>query len=116
MKGITAKMMLEIQIRAACEKNGCFMLTEFCFAKPARRWRFDYVPSPLKIGIEFEGGVFGNGAHTRGKHYSEDCDKYNYAARLGWKVYRFTAKMMDDAAATMDFLEAAIREEMEREK
>lgn len=55
-----------------------------------RKWRFDYAIVHKKIAFEFEGGVFTSGGHTRGAVYSDNCDKYNEAQRMGWKVYRFT--------------------------
>ena len=42
-----------------------------------------------KIAVEVEGGMWSGGAHNRGKKYQEDCEKYNEATRLGWRVYRF---------------------------
>ena len=42
------------------------------------------------LAIEVEGGIWTNGAHSRGKHYNSDCDKYNNATLMGWSVLRFT--------------------------
>ena len=57
---------------------------------PGRKWRIDFAIVKLKIGIEIEGGVWSNGAHTRGKGFIEDMEKYNAAATLGWVILRFT--------------------------
>ena len=57
---------------------------------PGRRWRIDFAIVDLKIGIEIEGGVWTNGAHTRGKGFIEDMEKYNAAVTLGWVILRFT--------------------------
>jgi len=54
-----------------------------------RRWRFDYAFPEVKVAIELEGGVWSNGAHTRGKHYISDMEKYNSAVELGWVVLRY---------------------------
>jgi len=62
---------------------------EFRF-HPVRRWRFDYAWPDRKIAVEQEGGIWINGAHNRGVHYSSDMQKYNFAARMGWQVYRFS--------------------------
>ena len=59
---------------------------------PTRNFRFDLALPLFKIAIEYEGGVFINGGHSRGKAYSINCDKYNLAADDGWLVYRFTVK------------------------
>lgn len=57
-----------------------------------RRFRFDLALPIYKIAIEFEGGVFSKGGHTRGMVYTSNCDKYNLANDYGWKVYRYTVK------------------------
>lgn len=64
-----------------------------------RLWRFDFQWPMLKIALEFEGAIFAGGRHTRGSGFDKDCDKYNEATRLGWKVYRVTAPMMKDGRA-----------------
>ena len=59
-----------------------------------RRWRFDYAFPEYKIALEIEGGVWINGRHTRGKGYINDCEKYNRATILGWKVLRIVPNML----------------------
>jgi hypothetical protein len=59
-----------------------------------RKWRFDAAVVGLKVGFEIEGGIYIRGAHTRGQHYESDMEKYNTAAALGWKVWRFTPKQV----------------------
>ena len=76
------------------------MEKEYVF-HPTRKWRFDFADPDYKIAIECEGGTWVKGAHTRGKHFESDCEKYNEAARLGWRVFRFTTDMIrDDRAVT----------------
>lgn len=58
---------------------------------PKRKWRFDFSIVDLKIGIEIEGGIWMKGSHTRMHGYQDDCNKYNEAQALGWKVFRFTS-------------------------
>jgi very-short-patch-repair endonuclease len=55
-----------------------------------RRWRFDYAFVPEGVAVEIEGGVYSGGGHTRGKHYQSDCEKYNTATLMGWRVLRYT--------------------------
>lgn len=55
---------------------------------PTRRWKFDFAWPELKIAVEVEGGVWSSGRHTRGAGFIADCEKYNEAARLGWRVFR----------------------------
>ncbi len=55
-----------------------------------RRFRFDIALPKNKIAVEFEGGVFTGGRHTRGKGYANDAKKYNLAVMHGWKLLRYT--------------------------
>jgi hypothetical protein len=66
-----------------------------------RRWRFDIALVGLirKYGFEIEGGLYVKGAHVRGQHYESDMEKYNTAAALGWKVFRFTPKQVLNGTA-----------------
>lgn len=63
---------------------------------PTRRFRFDYAYTDQKIAIEIEGltrpGV--KSRHTDNNGYKADCEKYNEAAALGWRVFRFTQDML----------------------
>lgn len=79
----------------ATGKTKIFSIAGFDFVMeykfhPVRKWRFDYALLEHKIAIEIEGGIWNNGAHVRGKHYSSDMEKYNQAQILGWKVLRYT--------------------------
>lgn len=60
---------------------------------PTRKWRFDFAIPNKMIAIEYE-GIFGGGKsrHTSVNGYTGDTEKYNEAAKLGWKVLRYTAK------------------------
>ncbi len=60
---------------------------EFKFS-PSRKWRFDFAYPDLKIAIEIEGGVWARGRHTRPQGFIDDCEKYNAAVLLGWRVLR----------------------------
>lgn len=75
---------------------------------PDRRWRFDFAFLQVRLAIECEGGTWTRGRHTRGAGFRGDCEKYNEAAILGWRVLRFTAGMIDDARATMDAIARAL--------
>lgn len=55
-----------------------------------RRFRFDAALPAHHIAIEYEGGTYTNGRHTRGKGYANDCKKYTMAAMEGWTLLRFT--------------------------
>ncbi|MFQ5343364.1 MAG: hypothetical protein ACE5F6_17625 [Anaerolineae bacterium] len=78
-----------------------------------RRWRFDFAWPEHKIAVEAEGGTWSRGRHTRGKGFEADCEKYNTATYLEWRVFRFTAAMIRDGTA-VDFLERVFRTETEQ--
>jgi hypothetical protein len=64
--------------------------SEILFAKEhGRKWSADFGIPKAKILFEIEGGLYG-GRHTSPTGYIEDCDKYNQAQMLGYKVFRFS--------------------------
>lgn len=66
---------------------------------PTRKWRFDYAWIPQAVAVECEGGVWSGGRHTRGGGFIKDMEKYNEAARLGWRVFRFTPRQLKTGEA-----------------
>lgn len=80
--------------------------TEHAFAVSiGRQWRFDIAWPSRKVAVEIEGGIFGKGsgensvpcptckqtpkgAHGTVSGILRDCEKYNAAVLLGWRVYR----------------------------
>lgn len=63
---------------------------------PERKWRFDFAWPSIRVAVEYEGGIFrqyegAQGAHGSSFSYTKDCDKYNAATVLGWRVIRVTA-------------------------
>jgi len=90
------------------QKTGLDVVTEFHFAKP-RKYRFDFAIVKYRIAIEIEGGTRKKqtevrkckcgkihtfsayyGRHNSPEGYKKDCEKYNLAAVLNWKVLRYT--------------------------
>ena len=81
---------------------------EVCFAKHmGRRWRFDFAWPGEKLAVEVEGGTWARGRHTRGDGFEKDCEKYNTAVLLGWRVLRFTAGQVESGEA-LGFITKAI--------
>lgn len=66
---------------------------------PKRRWRFDFAWADRMVAIEVEGGSFAAGRHVRPTGFEDDCEKYNSASLLGWRVLRVTSKMVKDGRA-----------------
>ena len=62
-------------------------------------WRWDFAWPDQKLAVECEGGVYSRGRHVRGRGFEEDCRKYNAAVTLGWRLLRFTARMVEDGTA-----------------
>ena len=63
----------------------------FC---PTRKWRFDYAHVPTHLAFELEGGVWTRGRHLRPTGFIKDCEKYNEALLLGWRVFRIPAPLL----------------------
>jgi len=76
-------------ISSALDMLGVDHVREYKFLHD-RRFRFDIAIPGEMVAVEFEGGVFTSGRHTRGKGYSRDAKKYNLAVRHGWRLFRYT--------------------------
>lgn len=75
---------------------------------PKRKWPFDFAWLDLMVAVEIEGGHW-HGRHTRGKGFVDDCEKYNAATALGWRVLRFTSVDLDKRSRIITPLVATIR-------
>ncbi len=64
-----------------------------------RRWRFDFAWPDLMIAVECEGHGGKKSRHLTYLGYTNDCEKYNEAAIMGWKVLRFTGPMIKSGEA-----------------
>lgn len=78
--------------------GGPELVTEYRFAPP-RRFRFDYALPAIRLAVEIEGGTWRGGRHVRPATYAKDCEKYNLATALGWRVFRLTVEMVRDEPA-----------------
>lgn len=88
--GVPAGMTDDAVFRALLKAKGLpEPEAEYRFAPP-RKWRFDYAWPAKLVALEVEGGVWTRGRHTRGSGFLKDMEKYNHAARSGWRVLRVT--------------------------
>ena len=92
MKG-SADLLL-FQMQAVGLKPEC----EYRF-HPTRKWRSDFAFPHQRVLVEFEGGVYTQGRHSRGRGFEKDCEKYNAAALMGYHVLRFTASQVKSGNA-----------------
>lgn len=95
---------LWFHLRAA-NLDGLFR-REFRFSS-TRKWRFDFACPQKLIAIECEGATWAAGRHNRGGGFEKDCEKYAEAALMGYRVFRFTRKMIEDGRA-LDYIEKAL--------
>jgi len=60
-----------------------------------RKWRFDFSWPDIMLALEYDGitGCY-RSRHTTVKGFTNDCEKLNEAAILGWMVIRVTAPLM----------------------
>lgn len=70
-------------------------VTEYRF-HPSRRWRFDFAWPKLRLAVEIEGGLYHGrgGGHVSVNGFIGDCEKYNAATLLGWRVLRYTERCL----------------------
>jgi len=73
---------------------------------PVRKWRFDMCWKNIMLAVEVEGGTWTGGRHTNPAGFEKDCQKYNNAALLGWRVMRFTSGMVRSGEAVKMIEEA----------
>ena len=91
---------MALHIRALRQDNPSVQkpVREYRF-HPLRRWRFDFAWPNELIAIEVEGGSWQYGRHNRASGFELDCEKYNAAALMGWRVFRFTGAMVHNGRA-----------------
>lgn len=68
---------------------------------PGRLYRFDRAwPDHGMVAVEIQGGLWVNGAHSRGSGVERDCVKLSIAAALGWRVLPISRAMIESGQAT----------------
>jgi hypothetical protein len=74
----------------------------------ARRWKFDFAIPLYKWAFEYEGIYSAKSRHTTMSGYSKDTVKYNKAALLGWKVFRYTSMTYKNMAQDLEDLKLTL--------
>ncbi len=106
MTQITPKMEFEALILDALPRDDSMtapLVPEYKFHKH-RRWAFDFALPRYRVAFEYEGifytkGGSGKSRHLTPKGFTDDCEKYNWAALMGWKVIRITPIMVQKGIA-----------------
>lgn len=62
---------------------------------PVRRWRWDACWPDRRLAVEFHGGVYSGGRHTRGAGFEADQEKFATAAVVGWRLIPVTTKQLN---------------------
>jgi very-short-patch-repair endonuclease len=102
MSQSNAELLLAVQL----EQAGIPFEREYRFAPP-RRWRSDFRLAQLnyfsprnELLIEIDGGSWlPKGRHTTGSGFEKDAEKLNAAAELGYRVLRYTPRMIESGEA-----------------
>lgn len=66
---------------------------------PGRQYRFDRSWPDQMCAVEIQGGLWVNGAHSRGSGVERDCMKLSLAAALGWRVLPISRAMIESGEA-----------------
>lgn len=91
------------------EQNFPDLEKEVMFAPP-RRFRADYFIPSLNVLIEYE-GVFmtQKSRHTSVVGYTNDCEKYNLAQKLGFTIFRYTAMNYQNVLEDLKYLKNSLK-------
>jgi len=58
--------------------------------RQAKTYNLDFAWPELLFAVEIQGGTYRNGAHSRGKGYSEDRKRIRDLRFMGWTVFEYT--------------------------
>ena len=71
-----------------------------------RHWKVDFALTHIKLAVEVEGAVDKIGRHQRPEGFIEDMYKYNALILQGWRLLRFSTKMVLNGEAITTILQA----------
>lgn len=84
------KAWIELNLAAWCKVNQFTLIPEYPFCE-GRKWRADFFIKELNLLLEYEGLMSAKSRHTTVTGYSNDAEKYNEVAKLGFILIRLTA-------------------------
>jgi len=92
-----------LEDRFAAQVHACHLPKperEFTF-HPTRKWRFDFAWPEHKVAAEIDGGTMGpvRGRHVSPEGFERDAEKFNVAQAEGWRVFRYTSRMVRTGSA-----------------
>jgi hypothetical protein len=86
-----------------CKAHGLPAPEREIYFTPERRWRLDFVwwgcGTNPDVALEIQGGIFGNGAHSRPLGYERDCEKLAAAQLAGWVVFFASTRQLKSGLA-----------------
>lgn len=95
MGKLDPKSYIQVILLELKQKWGIDFVKEYKFLED-RKFRFDWFIPELNLAIEYEGIYSAKSRHTSLKGYTNDCTKYNFATKAGYKVLRYTASNYTD--------------------
>ena len=90
---------LEMMLLARLERAGLPLGVGQHPVVTGRQFRFDRAWPEHMVAVEVQGGVWTNGAHSRGSGVQRDCLKLSMAAAVGWRVLPVTGEMIESGEA-----------------
>lgn len=90
-------------LKSVFESLGYSVMEEYKFA-PTRKFRADWAIFRGEdcVLVEYEGIFCKKSRHTTYVGYTDDCEKYNLAATLGYTVLRYTGKNFDNVIGDVE--------------
>lgn len=82
-----------------CRVNKLTPEREYRFCRD-RQWRLDFAWPDVKLAVEIESSV-----HRIKSRFASDLDKYNRLTLEGWKLLRFTRKMVETGQPILTVME-----------
>lgn len=85
-------------------------IKQFYWARPERQFRSDFAYVAERLLLEVDGGIWmpGGGGHSHPMHLETQHHRDNLAVILGYRLLRFTEKMIRDGTA-VDHIKRALQ-------